>query len=186
MTKLVPVGGEFAYAYPPSNGGFRNDGFAAGATTAPHGEHFTVWRYRVTAHNEGRMVLEPIDEPGNPRYIAPKEWALRHGRLVPIPPDELLPFMDPSWVEPVDYLKVLTAYMRAVSNAEGVTFADLCEGLTDGEKAALSEIEAKVLKTGRWADHHKDREMCPHGIWLDGKYRCVTCAFTFQPEKGTG
>jgi hypothetical protein len=92
---MQPIGSEFVFVNPPSNWNFMNGG--GYLTTAKSGSNFTVWRYLVTAHNEGREVLEPVNEPDNPRYVAPVVWAVRYGRLVPIPPDDLLPLLDDSW-----------------------------------------------------------------------------------------
>lgn len=92
---MQPVGSEMVMVYPPSNWNFMNGG--GSVTTAPSGSNFTVWRYHVVAHNEGREVLEPVMDEDNPRYVAPVVWAMRYGRLTPIPPDDILPLMDDSW-----------------------------------------------------------------------------------------
>lgn len=92
-----PVGTEFVIVIPPSNEEMMNFGFRAGASLTPSGDNFTVWRYRVTEYHKGAAVLEPINEKDNPRHVAPIKWAWRYGRLVPIPPAELLPLMDESW-----------------------------------------------------------------------------------------
>lgn len=87
------IGEEITLVYPPAN--WASDGRCL--TTAKSGMNFTVWRYRVTGHNQGREVIEPVDAPDNPRYVEPEIWAPRYGRLTPIPPAELLPLMDDSW-----------------------------------------------------------------------------------------
>lgn len=44
-----------------------------------------------------------------------------------------------------DYKKILTAYMRGVVRAEGVTFVGWANSLTDVERDALSKIENDII-----------------------------------------